>query len=144
VSSTKTEGSRRQVSIPAFLAEELARHLATQSLSSDDDLVFTAPQGGPLSRTVFRNRVWVPAVRKAGIERPPRFHDLRHTGVAMAIKAGAHPKTIQAWVGHASIKTTMDVYGHLYDEAEQELADRLDAIRAEALSAGARVVSLPR
>lgn len=159
VESTKTEGSLRQVAVPPFLADELARHLAGFPVATDNDLLFTAPAGGPLSRTVFRNRVWVPACLRAGLaeadrspggrfkgwkEPPPRFHDLRHTGVAMAIKANAHPRTIQAWVGHSSIKTTMDVYGHLYDEAHEELAAGLEALRTAALANLKNdVVSLP-
>jgi integrase len=77
-------------------------------------------------------------VRRAGVE--ARFHDLRHAGVAMAIAQGAHPKVIQRWAGHTKITTTMDVYGHLYDGAEQELGDGLDAIGAEALAAPAAAV----
>ncbi len=142
VDETKTEGSLRHVSIPASIAEELARHLTTYRVASDDGLVFTAPGGGPLSRTVFRNRVWLQAAREAGIDPRPRFHDLRHTGVAMAIAAGAHPKTIQSWVGHSSIKTTMDVYGHLYDEAEEELAARLDELRIGAVTPGRKVMEV--
>lgn len=42
-----------------------------------------------------------------------RFHDLRHTSVALAIAGGAHPKAIQARMGHSSIAGTLDRYGHL-------------------------------
>ncbi|MCW3036434.1 MAG: hypothetical protein JWM17_1746, partial [Actinobacteria bacterium] len=33
----------------------------------------------------------------------------------MLIREGAHPKAIQLRLGHASIKTTLDTYGHLYE-----------------------------
>jgi hypothetical protein len=36
---------------------------------SRDALVFTAPQGGPVTDRHFRNRVWYPAVKAAGIRR---------------------------------------------------------------------------
>jgi integrase len=143
VEHAKTDGSIRVVPIPASVAQEIAAHLTAYPVASEDDLVFRAPEGGPLSRTTFRSRFCLPAVRKAGVTALPRFHDLRHAGVAMAIKQGAHPKVIQQWVGHAKITTTMDTYGHLYDGAEQELADGLDVLRAEALAAPpAKVVQL--
>jgi hypothetical protein len=36
-----------------------------------DALVFTAPEGGPVTDGQFRNRVWYPAVEAAGIRRSP-------------------------------------------------------------------------
>jgi integrase len=56
-----------------------------------------------------------------------RFHDLRHTHVAMLIAEGEHPKTIQDRLGHASITTTLGTYGHLFDGLDEAAADRLDA-----------------
>ena len=57
----------------------------------------------------FRNRYFLPAV-KASIGEPFRFHDLRHTAVALAIKENKHPFEISKMLGHTSIKTTFDVY----------------------------------
>jgi hypothetical protein len=68
----------------------------------------------------------------------PTFHDLRHTAVALAIAEGAHPKAIQARLGHASITTTLNTYGHLFPSLDTELADRLDKVRADALAARGR------
>ena len=65
---------------------------------------------------------------------PPVFHDLRHTSVALAIAEGAHPKAIQARLGHASITTTLNTYGHLFPSLDVELAD----VRAEARAARLR------
>jgi hypothetical protein len=57
---------------------------------------------------------------------PLRIHDLRHTAVALAVEAGAHPKEIQELCGHASITTTLNVYGHLFESLQERLAERLD------------------
>ncbi len=81
---------------------------------------------------------------------PLRIHDLRHTAVALAVAAGAHPKEIQELCGHASITTTLNVYGHLFESLQQRLAERLDetfrAARAPYLppEAAENVVSLRR
>lgn len=51
-----------------------------------------------------------------------RFHDLRHTSVALAIAGGAHPKAIQTRMGHSSITVTLDGYGHLFPELDEAIA----------------------
>ena len=121
----KTSASRRTITLPRFLVESLAAHLATQP-NGQSDLVFQAPEGGPLHRTTFRERFWLPAVR-ASVGEPCRFHDLRHTHVALLIAQGEHPKVIQHRLGHASIRTTLDTYGHLFEGLDEAAADRLDA-----------------
>jgi integrase len=129
VGPTKT-GASRTVAIPATVAEDLARHFESVP---DGRLVFPAPMGGYLARTRFRTRTWLPAVAAAGIDPPPGFHDLRHTAAALAIAEGAHPKAIQARLGHACIRTTLDVYGGLFPTLDADLADRLDRLAAKRL-----------
>ena len=133
----KTPAARRTVSFPPFLAEELTTHLNTYP--GDDRLVFTAPEGGPLRLGLFRRRFWYPAVR-ASVGEPMRPHDLRHTHVALLIAAGEDPYVISQRLGHASIRTTYDVYGHLFEGRDRQAADALQAARAQALakSLGAR------
>jgi integrase len=121
----KTAAARRQVALPRFLVDELGRHLA-QWPPGADGFVFTAPEGGPLRRTNFRRRTWLPAVR-ASVGEPFRFHDLRHTHAAMLIAQGEHPKVIQLRLGHSSIQVTLDTYGHLFEGLDEAAADRLDA-----------------
>ena len=136
VGPLKTKESRRVVTIPAFLADELGQH--PSGSGATDDLVFPAPEGGYLRRANFRRRLWAPAVERAGISPAPTFHHLRHTAVALAIAQGAHPKAIQSRMGHASITTTLNLYGHLFPSLDVELAERLDDVRAEALAARLR------
>jgi integrase len=57
-----------------------------------------------------------------------RFHDLRHTYASLLIAQGAHPKYIQAQLGHASIQTTLDRYGHLMPEMHDADARKLDRL----------------
>ena len=44
------------------------------------------------------------------------------------IAAGASPKEVARRAGHTSVKTVLDVYGHLYDEADAALRERLEAM----------------
>lgn len=127
----KTPAARRTVSFPPFLAEELARHMASHP--SRDGQVFPAPEGGPLSLNQFRRRTWYPAVR-ASVGEPCRPHDLRHTHVALLIATGEDPYVISRRLGHASIRTTYDVYGHLFEGRDQEAADALEEVRRRSLA----------
>lgn len=131
----KSEASRRAVRLPAFLVNVLTAHLT--SCADDSGLVFSAPNGGPIRRSNFRRRFWLPTVA-ASVGQPCTFHDLRHSHAALLIAQGEHPKVIQEHLGHASIKTTLDTYGHLFESLDEAAADRLEATYASAGMMGAR------
>ena len=79
------------------------------------------------------------AARKlAGISDRFRIHDLRHTAAALMVQAGYPPKMLQAILGHASITTTLDLYGHLYPGDMDKYADRLDDAATDAGTAKIR------
>lgn len=120
----KTRAGRRSVPLPRVAATALEEHLA---VAHGQQLVFTAPEGGPLRPSLFRPRVWHPATRAADVA-PLRIHDLRHTAVAFWIAAGASPKEIAARAGHASVVTVLDRYGHLLPGSEDRVNDALDAM----------------
>lgn len=122
----KTKAARRRVSIPPFLCSMLADHLLARP-GGPESLVFVGRDGAPLRRTAFRSRHWKPAVADAGLPSALRFHDLRHTCASLLIAQGAHPKEIQARLGHSSITTTLDRYGHLFPSLDERLRDGLDA-----------------
>ncbi len=129
---TKNKKSR-VVTLPRFLVDELYRHLE-QYPPGPSGLVFAGPKDAPLNRTNFRNRIWLPALKAAGIAQPwPRVHDLRHTAVALAIATGAHVKEVQARAGHSSITVTLDRYGHLFPGQDEALAQRLDDLHSGAV-----------
>jgi integrase len=58
----------------------------------------------------------------------PRFHDLRHSHVAYLIAGGWDFYAIQLRLGHASIKTTFDIYGHLLPHGDRKRLARLDGL----------------
>jgi len=128
----KTSASKRTITLPQAVADDLAEHLDHRG-TERTDRVFTAPQGGPLRRRSFRKRFWLPAV-DASVGQPMRFHDLRHTHAALLIAANTHPKLLQSRLGHTSIKTTLDIYGHLYEPLDEVAADRLEQLIADAIA----------
>jgi len=62
------------------------------------------------------------------LEKVPRIHDLRHTQVAWLIRANQPIAAIQRRLGHESIQTTIDRYGHLLDDIDDEMVVALDAL----------------
>ncbi len=121
--STKTHETRTVI-VPRFVMTRLAPLLEGKD---SDDLVFTAPGGGPLRHSNFTRRVWKPAVAAAGVPKDLVVHDLRDTAASLAISAGASIKAVQRMLGHASAAMTLDTYGSLFEEDLEALADRLEA-----------------
>lgn len=128
VEDTKTAASRRTLTLPAFLVDVLTTHLEE---SGSLEFVFVGPEGGFLRRNNFRRRYWKPAVIAADLPEKLRFHDLRHTCASILIAQGAHPKEIQSRLGHSSITTTMDRYGHLLPGLGAQLDEALDRLYGE-------------
>jgi integrase len=128
------------VSFPSFPADVLAAQLTTYP--GEDGSVFTAPEGGRLQLGQFRKRIWYPAVRES-VGEPMRPHDLRRTHVALLIAAGEDPYVISKRLGLASIRTTYDVYGHLFEGRDRDAADALEAARTKSVAAQARPKSPP-
>jgi integrase len=141
----------RTVRLPRSVADELGAYLADRP-HGPDDLVFTAPRGGPLRETKFVPGRFKPAVLAAneaiamfdGEHRPAplpgdlRLYDLRHTAASLMIREGASIKAVQRQLGHATASITLDVYGHLFPDELEEVAERLEHARAEALASLAR------
>lgn len=57
-----------------------------------------------------------------------RFHDLRHSHATALLKAGEHPKTVQARLGHSQIGLTMDTYSHALESMDRDAATKIDAL----------------
>ncbi len=121
----KTARGVRTVTLPAHVADAL-RRIRDEARPPRAQLVFRAAQGGQLRHQNWHPRVWLPAVALAGLEPPPRIHDLRHSHVSWLIAAGVPLPVIQRRIGHESIKTTVDVYGHLDRHADSAAAAAVD------------------
>jgi integrase len=121
----KTVSSRRTLDVPPFLGAMLAEHLLRRGRPGPDELVFVAPEGGPLRRSTFRTRLFNPGVRRARLD-GLTFHALRHTAVGLMIEADAHPEAIKARLGHSSIRVTSDVYGHVLPGVDAGISAALE------------------
>jgi integrase len=115
-------------------------------------LVVTNQRGGPVRLQTFHDNVWGPAVRLANGEparagkrvarrrdahgnviapakvplgKRPRCHDARHSHASWLLAAGAPLNVVQAQLGHESITTTSDRYGHLMPSSRAAVSTAL-------------------
>jgi integrase len=112
--TTPKSGKVRSVPLIDSAARLLAALAQRPRFTGDDDLVFDDELGGWISDDRIRRR-YTAALTAAQL-RPLRFHDLRHTFGSLAITR-ADIVEVQAWMGHADIKTTMR-YLHYRDCGE--------------------------
>ena len=136
----KTDAAKRDIAIPAYLADCLREARKTSS----SEFVVSNSDGGPLSYTQFR-QLWRYVVVRTARPRIARKkvgdeyvkymlypelgakanhnghvvysldfevtpHQLRHTYITNLIAAGVDPKTVQYLAGHENSKITMDIY----------------------------------
>jgi integrase len=121
----KSARSVRTIGMTKRLAAILMDHKLSAPYSPWE-LVFCSKDGTPLDQANLYHRMLQPTLRRAGLRRI-RFHDLRHTYASMLINQGENLKYVQSQLGHASITTTVDRYGHLMPDAHVGASERLDA-----------------
>jgi integrase len=108
----KTETSKTPIPIPAELALELAAGADERTWVVETVL---GEQVGPwmIDRAIRASR------DAAGLPAGFRYHDLRHLYASLLIASGADVKIVQARLRHASAKTTLDTYTHLWPDTEE-------------------------
>jgi integrase len=121
----KTSRSVRVIGMSNRLAAILLEHKLAAPYSPFD-LVFPTPAGTPMEPANLRHRVWSDTLTRSKLRRI-RIHDLRHTFASLLINQGENLKYVQAQLGHSSITTTVDRYGHLMPDAHRGANDRLDS-----------------
>lgn len=115
----KTESSNRKITIPKFLVEEMKDFVDRQYGLTPEDRIF------PITDRAIQKKM-KQKTEQAKLK-PIRVHDLRHSHIALLIEKGMQPLVIAQRVGHDSVNTTMNIYGHLYPNKQKQVADLLNA-----------------
>lgn len=118
----KTKKGQRTISLPTVVATALQPHIKGMA---PDDLVFTNARGNRIQQGTFwglwkkwRNDDNYKDEKGPKLYKLPRFHDLRHSHSSHMISVGMNMFDLQNRLGHESITTTADTYGHLMPEAQ--------------------------
>lgn len=119
----KTPKSKRCISIPDFLYNDIRKYISSLYGIEPTDRIFYFTKSA-LEKEITRNSA------AAGLDRI-RVHDLRHSHASMLIHMGFDILEISNRLGHESVKTTLDTYAHLYPDKDLKLADALNAFRPE-------------
>lgn len=143
----KSAAGLRTIELGGKTAGTINDYLEARAVSSD--LVFPNDEGNIWNYPNFWNRFWVPLMNEAGLVtsekaskvvrewseaqadfKQPAFgpHMLRHVYASLQIEQGVSPKRLQKLMGHATLKLTLDTYGHLWPD---ESADRAKARAVE-------------
>ncbi len=131
--ATKTEGSKRTVSVSKSSWEVLQAHRRRQAgevmLAGErydrQEFVFATRFGRFLDRTNVAQR-WKTALRKAGITTKARFYDTRHSHATTLLNNGVDIALVSKRLGHKSIHTTLSHYAFLLPETDQKMADVME------------------
>lgn len=121
ISTPKTPSSVRKVSMPAFLIDEIKEYIGLLYEPKRDERLFQVSKS-KLTRNFHM------LSEKAGLKRIT-IHGLRHSHVSLLISKKYDIFEVSKRIGHKSVKTTQDIYGHLFDDVQKSIANDLDKIR---------------
>ncbi|HBE76358.1 MAG TPA: site-specific integrase [Firmicutes bacterium] len=135
IKGLKTTSSKRAVTLYGNIIDLLKEHKKQQnefklllgtSYQKELDLVFCHKDGSLISPKVFYNQ-YKALLDQAGLD-SISFHALRHTAATLMLEAGIPAKTVQEILGHSTISTTLDVYGHVTPKMQTDAAIKMNEI----------------
>ena len=128
VEGAKSDAGFRRVKIPKSAAAVIRSRIIGKG---SEDLVFTNSAGRKWYQQNFLNRTWTTILAEAKVEpyadgKRKTPHALRHTHVAILDRAGASTAEMQRRLGHEDIQTTINVYGGMIDDIDDDVLERVD------------------
>lgn len=121
ITSPKTPSSVRKVSMPTFLCDELREYIGLLYEPTREQRLFK------VSKSKLSNNFHLLS-DEAGLKRIT-IHGLRHSHVYLLISKKYDIFEVSKRIGHKSVKTTQDIYGHLFDDIQKSIANDLDKLR---------------
>lgn len=134
----KSEKSKRNITADAETASVMATYLSVRQLvlaehgvAVDAETPLFCHADGTYLKPSWITDAFKALAAKLELERGTHLHTLRHTHATYLIQKGYDLRTIQERLGHASSKTTMDIYGHLLPGRDVEAAEAFSEITRE-------------
>lgn len=121
VTAPKTEKSKRIITLPDFLVDEIKDYASHMYGMSGQDRLFQVTKS-------YLEHEMCRGVELSGVKKI-RLHDLRHSHASLLIsKLGAQPLVVAERLGHEKIQTTLNTYSHLYPNQGKDLAEQLNEL----------------
>lgn len=133
----KTKQSYRKVPINRICREYLERQfdlkkiVAQKRPKQQNNYLFVTKFNTPLNTQIYSDAI-KSIVRQINLFRPlndqfERFsgHTFRHTFATRCFENGIDAKTVQSYLGHASLKMTMDLYTHVTEEMSKNEIEKI-------------------
>lgn len=131
----KTDTSYRKVPMNAVCEKALHKQILQHAVLSErfpskkgsgfEGLLFSTKRNGPIcpqnvSDAIDRILDEINSMRDP-LEKIEHFssHAFRHTFATRCFEAGIKPKTVQAYLGHATLQMTMDLYTTVFEDVKQ-------------------------
>jgi integrase len=135
--STKTKASRRAIRLTDFLLSTLKHHKKRQlemRLQAgqewvNKDLVFCGLRGEHFAIDTLLSH-YKQLLQECGFP-PMHIHDLRHSCATLLASMSVPAKVIQEILGHSSITTTQDLYGHVINGMQEEAMEKMNDLFRE-------------
>jgi integrase len=130
----KTRAGRRTIKLGEgtlhVLREHKERQVVQKAMAGDcwqeHDLIFPTKAGTPGYGSNLR-KDFLRVLDKAGLPKI-RFHDLRHTAASILLNRGVPLLIVSKMLGHSKPSITLDVYGHLIHEMQDEASEVMDKL----------------
>ena len=110
-------------------------HLLAEAIQFGDGRFLASDQWGNPAGPWTIERAVRACRETAGLPTDFRFHDLRHYFASLLIASGLDVKVVQARLRHASAKTTLDTYGHLWPDRDDTSRAAVAAVYSDRLQA---------
>ncbi len=130
----KTRSGKRVIKLGEGTLQKLREHKERQEVErkvagdlwQDLDFIFSSSVGTPIDASNLRLD-FHKVLDRAGLPKI-RFHDLRHTAASLMLNHGVPVIVVSKMLGHSKPSITMDIYGHLYNEMQDEAAKLMDEL----------------
>lgn len=114
----------RTVPLPRHLGAALATHVL--AYPSVDGLLFTSANGNPLRYDVYAEKVFRPAVARAGLPAGTGTHALRHAAGSHMLAERVPVTTVAKVLGH-SVKVLLETHAHALPNADDQAREAMES-----------------
>jgi integrase len=125
VNPPKSANGRRTIKLSKLALNALVHHLEHYA---SDTWVFATRDQTPINVWNLYHKSWRPLLERTGLPSSTRFHDMRHSCATLLLMKGVNARMVSNILGHKDVGFTLNVYGHVVQEMQDQAADGMDDV----------------